>query len=99
MLQSDAWPCLGFAAVSSREPRAPLSDNVMQVGDFQITPAGICAAAAAWVVVMFFVASDSACLGTNSCGPDDFVLFAFIGLGMLVPAGIVALVVSEVIGL
>ena len=71
----------------------------MKIGDYKITPAGIIAAAVSWLVVMFFLASDSPCLPTSSCSADDLVLFAFLGLGMLVPAGIVALAVSEVIGL
>lgn len=71
----------------------------MKVGDYKITPAGIAAAGVAWILMMFFLASDSACLQSSSCTADDLVLFAFIGLGTLVPAGIVAVVVSEVIGL
>ncbi len=71
----------------------------MNFGDYQITKAGVVSGAVFWLLVMFFVAADSSCVDTESCGPSDLVLFAIIGLGMLVPSAIAAFIVSEVIGL
>ncbi len=55
-----------------------------------ITDRGYVVGAAFWVAVNIYGASQFACLRSHACGTSDLVGAALIGLGMLIPAGIVA---------
>ena len=63
-----------------------------------INGAGWVAGAIAWIIIMWYVTTQSACLKTNSCDGGDMILFAIIGIGMLAPAWIAASVVSIFFG-
>lgn len=55
---------------------------------------GVVAGVIAWLVIMFYASTQVACMTFRNCGQGDLVLFAIIGLGMLVPAWYFAKIVS-----
>lgn len=59
------------------------------MGDINVK--GIVAGAITWLVILFFLCNDAS-IGR---GNDDQMLFGIICVGMLVPAWVVALVVSS----
>jgi len=61
-----------------------------------ITGKGWIAGIIAWILIMWYASTQSACLRTNSCDGGDLLLFAIIGIGMLVPSGFVAILVSGI---
>lgn len=61
----------------------------------KISGVGLVAGAIAWLVIVSYTANQADCMRFNTCKTDDMVLFAIIGLGMLVPSWIVASVVSD----
>lgn len=48
-----------------------------------------------YIIVLVYFSTQVACLRTNSCGSFDFVLGGLCAIGFLVPAWIVALMVSR----
>jgi hypothetical protein len=56
---------------------------------------GLVAGAIAWFVIVVYVASDFGCTFTAACGAEDLVAFGLCSVGFLMPAWIVALVVSD----
>jgi hypothetical protein len=60
----------------------------------KINTFGLIAGTIAWILIMWYASTQSACLKTNSCDGEDMVLFAIIGIGMLAPSWIVASIAS-----
>jgi len=61
----------------------------------KITGIGAIAGALAWLAIMLYASTKIECVKFNACDGKDLVLFAIIGLGMLVPAWVVAFLVSS----
>lgn len=61
-----------------------------------ITGKGWVAGIIAWIAIMWYATTQSACLRTDSCDGGDLFLFAIIGLGMLAPSWLVATLVSSI---
>jgi len=59
-----------------------------------INGGGIVAGIITWLCIMWYATTQSYCLRTDTCGSGDMFLFAIIGVGMLVPAWLVAMLVS-----
>ena len=55
---------------------------------------GIVIGFAFWVALLWYVAEDLECMRHNACTSGDMVMFAVLSVGYLVPASIVALIVS-----
>lgn len=63
----------------------------------KITGFGFIAGALVWLAIMIYASTKSECVKFNVCGGKDLFLFAIIGLGMLVPAWVVAFLVSNIV--
>lgn len=59
---------------------------------------GVIAGLVAWISINLYAVSQSECLRSNSCGGDDLMISAAIGVGLLAPAWIVALIFSGLFG-
>ena len=55
---------------------------------------GIVAGVLSWVGLVWWLAEESECSRYNSCDSGDMVQISIISLGLLVPAGIIALIAS-----
>ena len=66
----------------------------MSSGLDDINGGGIFCGFVTWILLMFAMSSSSACIDSNSCDGGDLILAAMIGVGMLGPAWIVALLAS-----
>ena len=62
----------------------------------KINTFGLICGAIVWLCIMFYASTQITCMKTNSCGGDDMLSFALIGIGMLGPAYITALISSMV---
>lgn len=63
----------------------------------KITGKGWIAGIISWLAIILYATTRMACLKTKTCDGDDLFIFAIISVGMLVPAGIVAFLVSEIL--
>ncbi len=61
----------------------------------EITGKGLAAGLFSWVGLTWLLANQTACLRTQ-CDAGDLFLAAVLGAGMLAPAGVVALIASEI---
>ena len=64
----------------------------------KFTGTGLVAGTITWLACIGITITQLACLKTDSCGGGDFFVFALIGIGMLAPAWIVAMLVSDIFG-
>jgi len=62
----------------------------------RITGKGMVAGIITWLIIIWYSTTRMACLKTKTCDGDDLLLFAVLSVGMLVPAGFVAFLVSEI---
>ena len=56
---------------------------------------GLVAGIIVWIPLAFFTVSQFTCVETNSCGMDNLFSACVIAVGMLGPAYLVALLVSD----
>ena len=61
-----------------------------------ITGKGWIAGIITWVTIMWYQSKQGACLRTHSCDGGDLFLFAIIGIVMLGPSWLVAMLVSNI---
>jgi hypothetical protein len=69
----------------------------MNESDYELNTIGIVLGFIAWLSLMIITAGDSECARNQRCGADDLVLSAIIGIGMLVPSWLLALVISNLL--
>ena len=62
----------------------------------KITGKGWIAGIITWLAIIWYATTQMACLKTKTCDGEDLFLFAIISVGLLVPAGLVAFIVSEI---
>ena len=64
----------------------------------KINGPGLAVGLVVWLILAGFMVSRSHCLTANSCGADDLMLSAILGIGMIGPVWIVAGIVSAITG-
>ena len=64
----------------------------------KITIKGLITGIITWIAIMKLALSQATCLKpyANNCDSEDMFIFAIIGVGMLVPAGIITFLVSTI---
>jgi len=60
-----------------------------------INMGGIVIGGIAWLSIIWYASTQISCLQTRTCSGDDLIIFAAIGVGMLGPAWLVALISSS----
>lgn len=61
----------------------------------KIDERGVIAGTILWLALMAMMSTVMSCLETRSCGSEDFVMYALIGVGMLAPSYFVAAILSK----
>tara|TARA_Y100000780_G_C13349579_1_gene288450 strand:+ start:29 stop:238 length:210 start_codon:yes stop_codon:yes gene_type:complete len=59
-----------------------------------LTGLGLFSGVALWLVLVSALAFRMRCLDRNTCEPSDFIMFAIMALGLIVPAAITAKLIS-----
>ena len=59
-----------------------------------LTGLGLFSGVALWIILVSGLAFRMSCLDRNSCEPSDFMMFAIMVIGLIVPATILAKLLS-----
>ena len=59
-----------------------------------MTTRGLVVAGIAWLIIIVYASTQMACLGTRSCNSVDMVLFALIGVSLIVPAYLLVVLIG-----
>lgn len=57
---------------------------------------GLLAGVVVWIAIMGYAVTQFACLKLNQCGGGDIFIAAVLGIGMIAPGYLVALLVSDI---
>ena len=57
---------------------------------------GLMVGVIAWMIIIMWFAHDVSCMKWHNCSTGDFLLFAICAVGFIVPAGILASIVSSI---
>jgi len=61
----------------------------------KIDERGVIAGGIVWLALMAMMSAAMSCIETQSCGSEDFFMYALIGIGMLAPSYFVAAILSK----